>query len=94
MDIKNISNIISSYRTIGHDNDNKKLNSSSVKKQKNVDKVEFSFANSIENVKAAAVKNAESSASSERIEALRNAVSDGSYSVPAEKIAAAMSFEI
>lgn len=58
-------------------------------KRKNTDKVEFSK-NAVDSFKSAVLRNAEATASPERISALKNALRDGQYNVPSESIAAAI----
>ncbi len=62
---------------------------------KNTDKAEFSsnshnLENSIASAKAAAVKNAKSGASPEKIAELRQKISNRNYNISAEKIVAAI----
>lgn len=89
MDIKNCTNAINAYQAIGgtkFETETKK--SDEIKKKKNTDKLELSSSkNTLEGVKASIVKNAEASASPERIAALTAAVSEGKYSVSSESIA-------
>ena len=84
MEIKNYTNAINAYRVTAGDF---KKPVSDVKKSKNVDKAEFStFKATVETIKMSASKAADTSASPERIAALKTAVSDGKYEVSSEKI--------
>lgn len=61
--------------------------------KKNVDKAEFSAASregAISGAKASVKKNVEGFASAERIAALKSMISDGSYNISAESVAASI----
>ncbi len=95
MEIKNLSSVVSAYKSIGteHRINSGVKNNASVKRSKNVDVVEFSSAarsENLSNAKAAVKKYVESSASDERIAALKAKIADGSYAVSPENVAAAI----
>ena len=92
MDIKNCTNAINAYRATSYDKD-KELNAKpvTVVKEKNTDKAEFSCnKNSVEGLKSSIAKSVDSSASAERITALKNSINEGKYNVPAESITLAI----
>ena len=90
MEIKKYTSAINAYRSVNFENEQKK-SLTSVKKEKNTDKADFSSVkNSIDTIKASALKSTEGSASAEKIAALRTAISEGNYNISSEKIAAAI----
>ena len=90
MNINNCTNAINAYRATSFDKDLKNKPTVSAK-EKNTDKAEFSVnKNSVESMKASITKSVDSSASAERIAALKNSINEGKYNVPAENIASAM----
>lgn len=90
MNIKNCTNAINAYRATSFDKDLKNKPASSVK-EKNTDKAEFSInKNNIDTAKASIAKSVDTSASTERISALKNLISEGKYNVPAENIASSI----
>ncbi len=92
MDIRNCTNAINAYQSIGgakFDADVKKTDG--VKKAKNTDKLVLSSSlNNVDGVKASIVKSADTPASAERIAALKNAVAEGKYNVSSDAIANSM----
>ncbi|MEG0615313.1 MAG: flagellar biosynthesis anti-sigma factor FlgM [Oscillospiraceae bacterium] len=88
MEIKNI-NAVNAYRTAAFDKDIKNKPVAAAK-AKNTDKIEFSTKNDIEGFKTALAKSVDQSATPERISALQNAVTAGTYHIPAESIARAI----
>ncbi len=90
MEIKNYSSVMSAYMKNSYEPAKKKANAPSAK---NTDKVEFSSASSagaLAGAKASAKKSVESFASAERIAALKSMISDGSYHISAESVAASI----
>lgn len=91
MTIKNITSAVNAYRYNTEPAERKKV--SAKKTARNTDKAEFSGsgrASFADTLRTAARNAAEGSASPERIDALRSAVKDGSYSVSAEAVADAI----
>lgn len=89
MTVKNLSSAVNAYR-YNMEPAGKKRTAAKKASGKNTDKAEFSGsgrASFADTLRAAAKTAAESSASAERITALRSAVRDGSYSVSAETVA-------
>ena len=83
MEIKNISGIVNVYSKM-------KLNSGKTKvapAEKKTDKIEFNFARSVDAAKADLAAKVSENASDERISALSESVSSGSYDVSPEAIA-------
>ncbi len=90
MNINKFTNAVNAYRAASFEKEvkNKPV---TVIKEKNTDKAEFSVnKNSLEALKASVAKSVDSSASQERITALRNSISEGKYNIPAESISLAM----
>lgn len=86
MEIKNCLNAVNAYKTIGFESKGK--NRTTAKASANTDVVEFSsLKDNVENMKHTIAKSVDSQVSPERINALKNAVADGSYNVSAESIA-------
>lgn len=91
MTIKNITSAVNAYRYNTEPAERKKV--SAKKTARNTDKAEFSGsgrASFADTLRTAARNAAEGSASPERIDALRAAMKDGSYSVSAEAVADAI----
>ena len=83
MEIKNISGVVNVYNRM-------KLNSGKSKvapAEKKTDKIEFNFARSVDAAKADLAAKVSENASDERISALSESVSSGSYDVSPEAIA-------
>lgn len=90
MEIKNYSSVMSAYMKNTYEPAKKKAGTPITK---NMDKAEFSSASNagaLAGAKASAKKSVESFASPERIAALKAMISDGSYSIPAESVAASI----
>ncbi len=90
MEIKNYGSVMSAYMKNTYEPAKKKQGAPAAK---NVDKAEFSSSSSagaLAGAKASAKKSVESFASAERIAALKSMISDGSYNIPAESVAASI----
>ncbi|MCM1522973.1 MAG: flagellar biosynthesis anti-sigma factor FlgM [Ruminococcus sp.] len=95
MEVKNYLSAVNAYRYSGEMSADKaaRRRDNGGRKRTNTDKAEFSAAAKsgfAEALKAAAANSAESSASPERLKALSDKISDGSYSVSAEDVAASI----
>lgn len=94
MEVKNYLSAVNAYRYAGEASEKtvqRRVNSG--KKKANTDKAEFSAAAKsgfAEALKAAAANSAESSASPERLQALSEKISDGTYNVSADDVAASI----
>lgn len=84
MNIKNYASAVNAYRYTADSLNRSPSAKKSVKSGSNVDKADFSAG-----ARAAALKSSDS-ASSERISALRFAISNGSYNVSADEVASAI----
>lgn len=89
MNINNCTNAINAYKATSYDKEKELKNKPAVvAKEKNTDKAEFSVnKNNIEGLKSSIAKSVDTSASAERIAALKNSIIEGKYNVPAESIA-------
>ena len=90
MEIKNYTNAIASYKVNSYDKSiREKQKSESI--AKNTDKVEFSSKpTSVQGLKATIGQKVEGSASTDKINGLKNLVSNGQYNIPAETISKAI----
>lgn len=93
MEIKNYTSAVNAYRAYSESSASSRIQKKKETGRTNTDKAEFSSASRAsfaETLNAAASKAANSSASAERIAALRSQVKSGSYNVPAEDVAASI----
>lgn len=92
MNINNCTNAINAYKAVAYDKEKDLKNKPvAAPKGKNTDKAEFSVnKNNIEGLKSSIAKSVDTSASAERIAALKNSINEGKYNVPAENIASAI----
>ena len=90
MNIKNCTNAVNAYKATSYDKELKSRTLSGAR-EKNTDKVEFSAnKNSVEGLKASAVKNVEAQAAAERLAALKSLINEGKYTISAENIASSI----
>jgi anti-sigma28 factor (negative regulator of flagellin synthesis) len=90
MNVNKCSSAIGAYMANSYEKD-VKTKSACETKTKNMDRAEFSSnALGIQGVKSGAAKGAQSSASPERIAALKSMIAEGKYNVPAESVARAI----
>lgn len=95
MEVKNYLSAVNAYRYTGEMQSDKAAcrRTNGGKKKANTDKAEFSAAAKsgfAEALRAAAANSAESSASPERLKALSEKISDGTYNVSADDVAASI----